>query len=295
MTTTINKKFELEEPIEKVWMYLADPTKIVTCVPGASLTEKIDDRNFKGQVAMKLGPVKVKFNGEVAIEDLDKENWTMQLKGKGLDAKGKGSADMKMNGLLSAIPKGTAVDFTMTLSIVGKLAQFGARLIDEVTDQVLNQFIDNFKAKLAADTEFVATTNPTAAAEAIVDAEPVSKVTVEDSIGTTLKEEVEASTPNKKIIGKEASTEDKAQAVSESADAVQKALDDVKKAQAALGDNLKTSLATAGAIATNGVETTSVPAAKIESSKPAVDNSLNGFSLMWMVIKSWFSKLFGGK
>jgi len=141
MTTTINKKFDLEEPIEKVWIYLADPTKIVTCVPGASLTEKIDDRNFKGQVAMKLGPVKVKFNGEVAIEDLDKENWTMQLKGKGLDAKGKGSADMKMNGLLSAIPKGTAVDFTMTLSIVGKLAQFGARLIDEVTDQVLNMTI----------------------------------------------------------------------------------------------------------------------------------------------------------
>ncbi len=288
MTTTINKKFELEEPIEKVWIYLADPTKIVTCVPGASLTEKIDDQNFKGQVAMKLGPVKVKFNGDVEIIDLDKDSWTMNLKGKGLDAKGKGSADMKMNGLLSATDNGTAVDFTMTLSIVGKLAQFGSRLINEVTDQVLNQFVDNFKAKLAADTDYVAASNPTVTAESMVDAPPAPIPT------KTVKADGE-STETSKTVDKEASTEDKAQAVSDSADAVQKALEDVQKAQAALDDNLKTSLASAGAIASNGVAEPKKASPQKEIPKAAdTDNSLNGLSLMWMVIKGWFSRLFGG-
>ena len=264
MTTTINKKFDLEEPIEKVWIYLADPTKIVTCVPGASLTEKIDDRNFKGQVAMKLGPVKVKFNGAIEIEELDKGNWQMKLKGKGLDAKGKGSADMKMNGILQEIPTGTSVDFTMTLSIVGKLAQFGSRLINDVTDQVLNQFIANFKAKLVADTDYVAATNPTATAESIVDAVPA---------------------PVQEKTEKEATTAEKAKALSDSAEAVQKALADVQKAQAALDDNLVESLATAGAVATNGVETTKKEISKAEPTASNTDNSLNGFSLMWMVIK----------
>ena len=273
MTTTINKKFDLEEPIEKVWIYLADPTKIVTCVPGASLTEKIDDRNFKGQVAMKLGPVKVKFNGAIEIEELDKGNWQMKLKGKGLDAKGKGSADMKMNGILQEIPTGTSVDFTMTLSIVGKLAQFGSRLINDVTDQVLNQFIANFKAKLVADTDYVAATNPTATAESIVDAVPA---------------------PVQEKTEKEATTAEKAKALSDSAEAVQKALADVQKAQAALDDNLVESLATAGAVATNGVETTKKEISKAEPTASNTDNSLNGFSLMWMVIKGWFSRLFGG-
>ena len=273
MTTTINKKFDLEEPIEKVWIYLADPTKIVTCVPGASLTEKIDDRNFKGQVAMKLGPVKVKFNGAVEIEELDKENWQMKLKGKGLDAKGKGSADMKMNGILQEIPTGTSVDFTMTLSIIGKLAQFGSRLINDVTDQVLNQFIANFKAKLVADTDYVAATNPTATAESMVDAVPA---------------------PVQKKTEKEATTVEKAQALSDSAEAVQKALADVQKAQAALDDNLVESLATAGAVATNGVEAAKKEIPKAEPTASNTDNSLNGFSLMWMVIKGWFSRLFGG-
>lgn len=283
MTTTINKKFELAEPIEKVWIYLADPTKIVTCVPGASLTEKIDDRNFKGQVAMKLGPVKVKFNGDVEIIELDKANWKMNLKGKGLDSKGKGSADMKMNGLLSPTDNGTAVDFTMTLSIVGKLAQFGSRLINDVTDQVLNQFVANFKAKLAADTDYVAKTNPTATAESMVDA-PAAPIKAK--IPTTEAPKTDAN---------EASTAEKAQALSDSAEAVQKALDDVKKAQAALDGNLQTSLASAGAIATNGVATPKVDVPKKEIPKAAeIDNSLNGLSLMWMLIKSWFSRLFGG-
>lgn len=284
MTTTINKKFDLEEPIEKVWIYLADPTKIVTCVPGASLTEKIDDRNFNGQVAMKLGPVKVKFNGEVEIVELDKDNWKMNLKGKGLDAKGKGSADMKMNGLLSPTANGTTVDFTMTLSIIGKLAQFGSRLINDVTDQVLNQFVANFKAKLAADTDYVAEANPTATAESMVDA-PAPPVPTK-----TVTADVKSSDT-----AKDASTEEKAQAVSESADAVQKALDDVKNAQAALDENLKTKLASAGAIAANGVATPKSEVPKKEIPKAAeVDNSLNGMSLMWMVIKGWFSRLFGG-
>lgn len=288
MTTTINKKFELDEPIEKVWIYLADPTKIVTCVPGASLTEKIDDRNFKGQVAMKLGPVKVKFNGEVEIVELDKANWKMNLKGKGLDAKGKGSADMKMNGLLSPTDNGTAVDFTMTLSIVGKLAQFGSRLINDVTDQVLNQFVNNFKAKLAEDTDYVAESNPTATAESMVDAPPAPATT------NKAKAEVTA-TESPKTDAKEASTAEKAQALSDSAEAVQKALDDVKKAQAALDGNLQTSLASAGAIATNGVAKPEIETPKQEIPKAAdADNSLNGMSLMWMVIKGWFSRLFGG-
>ncbi len=150
MKTTINKVFLVEEPIEKVWANLSNPSEIVTCVPGASLTEIVDEKNFKGEVKMKFGPVKVKYNGSVSIEEMDDDNHKMMMKGKGLDSKGKGSADMLMNGILTEKEGGTEVNFTMDVSVVGKLAQFGARLIKEVSDHVLNEFVDNFKAKLAA-------------------------------------------------------------------------------------------------------------------------------------------------
>ena len=48
MNTLIEKKFDINAPIDLVWKSLANPEEIVGCVPGASITEKIDDRNYKG-------------------------------------------------------------------------------------------------------------------------------------------------------------------------------------------------------------------------------------------------------
>jgi hypothetical protein len=149
MTTTIDKTFQVNEPIDKVWDYLSDPHKIVTCVPGASLTEQIDDNNYKGEVTLKFGPVKAKYNGQITFEELDVENRKMTLNGKGLDSKGKGSADMIMNGVLKEVDGGTEVSYSMQVTIVGMLAQFGSRLITDVSNSVFDQFVANFKDKLA--------------------------------------------------------------------------------------------------------------------------------------------------
>ena len=91
MVTTLEKTFHVEEHIDKVWDYLSDPNKIVTCVPGASLTEKVDDKNYKGEVTMKFGPIKVKYNGLMTFEEMNAETRKMVLKGKGVDDKGKGA------------------------------------------------------------------------------------------------------------------------------------------------------------------------------------------------------------
>ncbi len=151
MKTTINKNFHVEEPIDKVWDFLSDPNQIVTCVPGASLTEQIDDDNFKGEVSLKFGPVKAKYAGQITFVERDVDNRKMQLQGKGLDSKGKGSADMTMHGTLVEKDGGTDVAYSMEVSITGMLAQFGSRLIEDVSNTVFNQFVDNFKAKLAGE------------------------------------------------------------------------------------------------------------------------------------------------
>ncbi|MEM1407915.1 MAG: SRPBCC family protein [Bacteroidota bacterium] len=151
MEATITKNFTLEEPIEKVWAGLSDPMRISGCVPGASITEKVDETNYKGEVTLKFGPIKSKYDGVITIEKMDDENYDMTLKGKGLDSKGKGSAEMTMNGDAKASGDGTEIDFQMVVNIQGTLAQFGSRLINDVSDQLMNQFVDNFKALLAGE------------------------------------------------------------------------------------------------------------------------------------------------
>ncbi len=152
MKTNIDKEFQLQEPIAKVWDYLSDPTRVVACVPGASITEKVDSQNYKGQVTTSIGPVKASYNGEINIVEMDTGKHRMTLLGKGVDSRGKGSADMTMVGTLSEINGETHVKFSMEISITGMLAQFGARLIKDVSEQLLNQFVENFKNQLTGQT-----------------------------------------------------------------------------------------------------------------------------------------------
>ncbi|MEM9324115.1 MAG: SRPBCC family protein [Bacteroidota bacterium] len=151
MEATITKNFTLEEPIDKVWASLSNPMEISSCVPGATITEKIDDNNYKGEVTLKFGPVKAKYDGVITIDEMDDASHKMTLKGKGLDSKGKGNAEMTMNGLAKEEEGNTNVDFQMVVNIQGTLAQFGSRLINDVSAKLMDQFVDNFNALLKGD------------------------------------------------------------------------------------------------------------------------------------------------
>ena len=148
MKTTIAKSFSVDHPLELVWDYLSDPHKIVACVPGAKLTETIDDRNYKGTVTMKIGPVSTSFNGKINLSQLDEATHAMEIQGKGTDTRGKGSANMVLSAKLDGDSEQTEVSSEMDISITGKLAQFGARMITDVSDQVFKQFVSNFRQQL---------------------------------------------------------------------------------------------------------------------------------------------------
>ena len=74
---------------------------------------------------------------------------SLVLNGKGNDSKGKGNAEMTMKGQLTEKDGGTHVDVSMEINISGMLAQFGSRLINDVSNQVFDQFVNNFKSKLS--------------------------------------------------------------------------------------------------------------------------------------------------
>ena len=92
MEVTADKNFTVNAPVDKVWELLSDPSRVVVCVQGAQLTEMVDDKNFKGKISVKIGPVTSKFNGEGRCEKLDAQNKEMVLQGAGKDTGGKGSA-----------------------------------------------------------------------------------------------------------------------------------------------------------------------------------------------------------
>ena len=144
MEVKSDKNFELNADIDTVWNVLINPEKIVTCVPGAELTETIDENHLKGKVTIKIGPVTAKFKGDVEIEKREISNYELAMTGKGSDISGKGGAAMSMWLKLNALETGTEVCCRMTVSITGRIAQFGARMIEAVNNKMFEQFISNF-------------------------------------------------------------------------------------------------------------------------------------------------------
>ena len=144
MEVTAEKNFQLNADINAIWKALTNPEIIVVCIPGAQLTETIDEDHFKGKVSVKIGPVIAKFSGEVEFSKRDSSTYEQVMMGKGADINGKGGAAMNMGLTLNELETCTEAYCKMTVSITGRIAQFGSRMFEAVNNKLFEQFINNF-------------------------------------------------------------------------------------------------------------------------------------------------------
>ncbi|MGO9444100.1 MAG: CoxG family protein [Thiobacillaceae bacterium] len=150
MEVTLDKRFPLEVNIERAWAILRDPHSIASCMPGASLTEEIDPRHYKGTVKVKVGPATAMFNGDIEVLGIDDSAHRITLRGRGAD-KGGSTAAMDLTTTLEKVnPDKSVLIGTAQVTVNGKFAQFGSRMMSQVSDQVLSQFADNFRASASA-------------------------------------------------------------------------------------------------------------------------------------------------
>ena len=153
MEVKAKKNLKLNQDPDMIWKCMIDPSFMVKSVPGAELTEQLDERNFKGKISIKIGPVTAKFNGEAEFTKLEEADYELAMEGKGLDTSGKGGANMTMNIKLSTLEEGgTEMQSSMSLSITGRLAQFGARMIVAVNNKMFDQWATSFTELLNEQT-----------------------------------------------------------------------------------------------------------------------------------------------
>ena len=151
MEVVLNKRYPLQVGRAQAWAVLADIRATAGCMPGAAITEQTDDTHYKGTVKTKVGPAVMSFAGDVEVLGVDAATHELQLMAKGADKSGS-SAAMKLKAHLEAgETAGTAVLVGQaTVTVSGKLAQVGSRLLVPVSDAILAQFADNFRAAAAA-------------------------------------------------------------------------------------------------------------------------------------------------
>ena len=151
MEVKLDKQYPLEASVEQAWAVLSDIRAVGGCMPGAQITEQLDETHYKGTVKTKVGPASMQFGGEIEVLGVDAAAYAMQMVGKGAD-RGGSSASMKLSAHIEpgATPRTSVLVGQATVTVCGKLAQFGSRLLVPVSDAMLAQFADNFRAAAAA-------------------------------------------------------------------------------------------------------------------------------------------------
>ena len=147
----IRSEFVVAAPVEQVWNYLLDVERVAPCMPGAELTEVVDDRTWKGKTNIKVGPVSLAFAGTVVMQERDDGAHRVVLKAQGMEQRGKGAASAVATSRLEQVEGGTKVTLDTDLTISGAVAQYGRGMISDVSQRLTKEFAGCLEANLTAE------------------------------------------------------------------------------------------------------------------------------------------------
>ena len=136
----ITNDFEVAQPVDKVWAFFQDIPQVAACLPGAELTEDLGDDKYQGQVAVRMGPVRLNFGGTAQVIERDEAAKRLVLHATGAEAKGRGQASMDITATLSRTGQGTKVAVAQDLQLSGAAAQYGRGMISDVTSVLMRDF-----------------------------------------------------------------------------------------------------------------------------------------------------------
>ena len=147
----IEGKFTMKAQIQKVWDFLLAPGTLASCIPGAEKMEPVDDKTWEGIVKQKVGPISVKLGFTQSLTEVDPPKHIKAV-GRGSAAGGAGTFTQETIVDLKELAGGEVeVAYSSNVSLVGRLATFGERIMRAKVKKVGEDFINNLQNKLKSE------------------------------------------------------------------------------------------------------------------------------------------------
>lgn len=148
MQVKLEKRFPLSVEAETAWQQLSDIRSVAECMPGAEVTEQVDERHYKGQIRVKVGPASMQFRGDIEVLSIDAGEREIRLVGKGADTKGTSSATLDLRAMICESDGQAELVGVSEVSVTGKMASLGGRMLTQVSEQLVKQFAQRFNERL---------------------------------------------------------------------------------------------------------------------------------------------------
>ena len=131
-----------DKSIDDNYKLVLDLERLVPCVQGGTVKEKISDEEVKAEIRIKMGAMSMKFAGTVSIVEHDDAAHTALLRVKSREVGGSGHANADVTFSLS---DGGGTLHTAA-QITGKAASMGEGTVATVLDALIKDFASNFAA-----------------------------------------------------------------------------------------------------------------------------------------------------
>jgi carbon monoxide dehydrogenase subunit G len=146
----IEGSFAVDAPIDKLFDFMLKPESIMTCIPGTESVKIIDDNSYECIVKQKVGIITAKLKFVNRMTKIEKPTH-IEIEGEGEDMTKLGHFKNKTTVDLKEVSPGTVeVKYVSDVSIVGKLAMFGDRIMRAKAKDTEKEFTKNLKEKLKA-------------------------------------------------------------------------------------------------------------------------------------------------
>lgn len=140
---------------QQVWDGLYDPEVLRRCIPGCQSVTKEGDDRMRALAEIKIGPIGARFNGTVALTDIDPLNsYTLNIEAQG-GTVGFVKSVAKVK-LAETEGGATLLTYDLDAQISGRLAQLGGPIMDATAKQMAGRFFQQFGTVVGAPAEVAA-------------------------------------------------------------------------------------------------------------------------------------------
>ena len=145
----IEEKFTIKSPIRESWDFLLNPETIGPCIPGCETIVASSDKEYESVIVAKVGPIAVRFKVRTVIEEI--QPYTLiRTAGEGKEVRNLGSFTQKTSIHLNELSKDeTEVSYRSEVSVVGRLATFGDRVLRHKASEIGKEFSDHVNREIS--------------------------------------------------------------------------------------------------------------------------------------------------
>ncbi len=136
----INGSFAIDAPLETTWDFLLDIKRVGPCMPGMESVEALGERKFRGTLKARVGPVKARFSGTANLTEVEPRS-RLVASIQGDDKSTATSVKASFSCTLTEVDGGTQVDYSMDITLRGRLAQFGAPVFRTIAKKMTDDFV----------------------------------------------------------------------------------------------------------------------------------------------------------